>query len=314
MKNILISGSLVYDRIMDFPGRFADHILPEKIHNINLSFVIKDLKENFGGTAGNIAYNLALLKERPSLIACVGRDFAPYEAWLKKNGIETGQLKRLKDKLTSAAFIITDKSDNQIAGFNPGAMAVARGSFDGGLLKEGLAIIAPGNNEDMEKYAALYKKKKISYIFDPGQALSALEPAATRNSLEGAEILIGNDYEVELIKKKTGLATAEIIDKVNILIITKGEKGSEIFTKTGRFEVRAAKPERVVDPTGAGDAYRAGLIKGLLAGLEIKEAARLASAVASFAVECYGGQTHKFSWKSLKKRYGESYGESIKNF
>lgn len=320
--NILVSGSLVYDRIMDFPGYFKEHILPDKIHNLNVSFLINGLKENFGGTAGNIAYNLALLGERPVVLSCAGKDFEPYEKWLVKNKIEIKEIKKLRNLLTAGAYIMTDKADNQITGFNPGAMFTARGSFNKLYLKNSLAIISPGNLKDIENYANIYKKNKVRYIFDPGQSITALSAKTLKSCMTGAEIMIGNDYEIELIMEKTGWTNKQITGKINVLIITKGEKGSEVFfnadscglrrglmrtnaknyRKIRRIIIPAAKPKKVVDPTGAGDAYRAGLIKGIVSGFNIVKSAKLASAVASFAVEEYGGQGHKPTLKEIEKR------------
>ncbi|MFA6393898.1 MAG: carbohydrate kinase family protein [Patescibacteria group bacterium] len=324
--NILVSGSLAIDRIMDFPGYFRDHILPDKIHNLNVSFNISELRENFGGTAGNIAYNLALLGEKPVVLATAGADFAPYRAWLKKQGVDISHVKEISNKLMASAYIITDKDDNQITGFNMGAMNAPLGKFNEKLLKNSLAIVSPGNTRDMEKYARLYQKKKVKYIFDPGQAMTALSDDVLRMASAGAEIVIGNDYEIELLKKRTGWTTDKLADKLKKLIITKGARGSELYTpitnsqiisqihKYGgksKIIIRAVKAKVLKDPTGAGDAYRAGLIKGLALGWELEKCAQLASTVASYAVEKYGTQKHYFSWKDLEGRYGITYKESL---
>jgi adenosine kinase len=327
-KTILVSGSLVYDRIMDFPGYFKDHIMPDKIHILNVSFAVNGLKESFGGTAGNIAYNLSLLGERPSILACVGNNFSPYKKWLVKNKIDVSQIKTIKDKQTSSCYITTDKADNQITAFNPGALACENYNVETRqcLVSTGtIAIISPGNNRDMENYAAAYKRAGIKYIFDPGQQITALSPAVLKKCINGAEVLIGNDYEVSLIMKKIGWTQNKIIDKVGILIITKGENGSAIykrqipptpFTKGGAIQgvkIPAVKLKKVIDPTGAGDAYRAGLIKGMIDNMPLEKAGRLASVVASFAVEKQGTQEHRFSWGDIKDRYYKNYKEKYKN-
>ncbi len=339
IKNILVSGSLVYDRIMDFPGYFKDHIMPDKIHVLNVSFMVNDLKESFGGTAGNIAYNLSLLGEKPSILACVGNDFNPYKKWLVKNKIDISQIKIIKNKNTSSCYITTDKSDNQITGFNPGALMCERGvaplkrtvkspqpPFTKGGNNE-LAIIAPGNNKDMENYASVYKKQGIKYIFDPGQQITALSAVALKRSINGAEVLIGNDYEISLIMKKIGWTLKSLIDKVGMLIITKGEKGSEIYTKNKipltpfnsrllrdkkggvirKIKIPAVKLKKIIDPTGAGDAYRSGLIKGIIDEMPLEKIGRLASVVASFAVEKQGTQEHRFGWKDIDRRYKKNF-------
>lgn len=301
-RNILISGSMVYDRIMDFPGYFKDHILPDKIHNLNVSFLINSLKENFGGTAGNIAYNLSLLGEKPNILATAGSDFGPYKKYLKKIGVRTDNIKKLPELLTAGAYIMTDKADNQITGFNLGAMAVPRGEFNSGLLKNCLAIVSPGNIKDMENYSVLYTQKKIKYIFDPGQSITALSGQVLKKCIKGAFMLIGNDYEIEMVKKKIGWTDQDLIGKINVLIVTKGERGSSVYDGGNEYKIPAAKTGKVVDPTGAGDAYRAGLIKGIVSGWDTVKSAKLGSAVASFAVEKYGGQNHFFTAEEAEKR------------
>ena len=311
-RNILVSGSLVYDRIMDFPGYFKEHIMPDKIHILNVSFMVNDLKESYGGTAGNIAYNLSLLGEKPSILACVGKDFDQYAQWLRKNKIDTSQIKKIDNKHTSSCYITTDKADNQITAFNPGAMMVERGVLKNYKKENSIAIISPGNGKDMENYAEHYKKKGIKYIFDPGQQITALSSTTLKKSIDGAEILIGNDYEIGLIVKKTGWNMKSIISKTGFLIVTKGGEGSEIYEKKSKIVIPAVKLKKIVDPTGAGDAYRAGLIKGIIEGLSIIETGRLASIVASFAVEKQGTQEHKFNNKMLKQKYLINYKEELK--
>lgn len=311
VKHILVSGSLAYDRIMDFPGFFKDHILPDKIHILNVSFAVNGIKENFGGTAGNIAYNLALLNEKSIILSCVGKDFASYEKWLARNKIGSSQIKRIKSRNTASANIITDQADNQITGFNPGALRASRGIFNKKLLKNSIAIIAPGNNNDMEQYAKLYKQKKVKYIFDPGQEITSLKKSALKNSINGAWILIGNDYEISAIKRKIGWTDKALLDKITMLVITKGAKGSEIYYQGKKIQIPAAKPKNILDPTGAGDAYRAGLIKGLINSWQLGKAGCLAGLAAVYAVEKYGTQNHRFNWRTLRKRYQENFGENL---
>lgn len=311
-KNILISGSLVYDRIMDFPGYYKDHIIPEKIHMLNISFLINEPRESFGGTAGNIAYNLALLEEKSTLLTTVGKDFAEYKKWLEKYKIDISQLKTIKDKSTASVYIITDKSDNQIAAFNPGAMSVPRGGFASKCLSADWAIISPGNADDMVNYAKLYKKAKVKYIFDPGQQIGSLDSLGLKTGILGAEILIGNDYEIALICKKIGWTQKVLSEKINTLIITKGELGSEIYSKKQKINILPVKAEKVLDPTGAGDAYRAGLLKGLVNGWGIEKSAKLGSLVATFAVEKHGTQNHNFTKNQLAKKFKSCYNDDIK--
>lgn len=307
---IFVSGSLAYDRIMDFPGRFADHILPEKIHILNVCFMVNGLTERFGGTAGNIAYNLALLGEKPVILATAGRDFGLYQGWLSGLGLPLRGIRLIEEEFTAGAYITTDLADNQITGFNPGAMKhESRYRFDGANPEESLAIIAPGNLGDMLAYSRRYKEMGLPYIFDPGQSIPAWGPEELREMATGALALIVNDYEHELFRQKTGLEDRDLQNVVQALIITKGEEGSEVLTVEGRKVIPPARPSQVKDPTGAGDAYRAGLIKGLCLGLPWHTAALLGSTVASFAVEQAGTQEHRVTLADFQRRYRENFGE-----
>ncbi|MDO8716535.1 MAG: carbohydrate kinase family protein [Dehalococcoidales bacterium] len=301
--NILVSGSLAYDRIMDFQGRFSDHILPEKIHVLNVSFTVNSLTEKFGGTAGNIAYGLSLLGEKPLILATIGRDYHRYFDWLMKNHISHDGIRIIEQELTAGAYITTDQSDNQITGFNPGAMKFAI-SFDFSKISSNgsIAIIAPGNMEDMMNCSALYKSKDIDYIFDPGQSLPMWDSPDLIECIDGSRIMISNDYELELIISKTGLDKKRLLQRTDTIITTLGEFGSRVCTRDSEIDIPATKPKEVVDPTGAGDAYRAGLIKGLVKNLDIKQSAEMGSVCASFAVECYGTQDYYFSLAEFEKR------------
>ncbi|OGP69781.1 MAG: carbohydrate kinase [Deltaproteobacteria bacterium RBG_13_60_28] len=306
---IFVSGSLAYDRIMDFPGRFAEHILPEKIHILNVCFMVNGLTERFGGTAGNIAYNLALLGEKPVILATGGRDFGPYEDWLIQLDLPLEGIRPIPQEFTAGAYITTDLSDNQITGFNPGAMKYpSEYSFDGINPRETLAIVAPGNLEDMLAYTRSYKNNGVPYIFDPGQSIPAWEGADLKEMAAGALALIVNDYELEMFRKKTGLEETDILAITDTLITTKGEEGSVLLTKKGEEVIPAAPARRVVDPTGAGDAYRAGLIKGLIQGLPWATAAHMGAILASFAVEQQGTQEHQLELADFWERYTENFG------
>ena len=293
---ISVSGSLAYDRIMDFPGRFQEHILPDKIHTLNVSFTVNGLTENFGGTAGNIAYALSLLGEKPVILATIGRDRERYFDWLKFRGIDCDQIKVIEEEFTAGAYIITDKSDNQITGFNPGAMKhccpVPFESLDPAA---SFAIIGPGNISDMQGYAEGFRGRGVPYLFDPGQSLPAWNGADLAASIRGARLLVSNDYELELIKEMTGLDTAGLLEMTPVIVTTLGEHGARITTADGDTEVPAANPRRVLDPTGAGDAFRAGLIQGLIEGESLARAARRGAVCGSFAVEEYGTQTYSFT-------------------
>ena len=288
---------------MDFQGRFSDHILPEKIHVLNVSFTVNSLTEKFGGTAGNIAYGLSLLGEKPLIVATIGRDYHRYFDWLTKNGISHDAIKIIEEELTAGAYITTDQSDNQITGFNPGAMKFAT-AFDLSKISSNgsIAIVAPGNLEDMMNYSALYKAKGIDYIFDPGQSLPMWDSLELMKCIDGSRIMISNDYELELIISKTGLDKKSLLQRADIIITTLGEFGSRVSTRDSEIDIPATKPKEVVDPTGAGDAYRAGLIKGLVQNLDIKQSAEMGSVCASFAVERYGTQDYYFSLTEFEKR------------
>jgi adenosine kinase len=301
--NIIVSGSLAYDRIMDFPGYFSDHILPEKIHVLNVCFQVNGMQEKFGGTAGNIAYALTLMGEKPAISATIGRDYHRYFKWLEKNKISTEHIKIITDEFTASAYITTDQADNQITGFNPGAMKYSSAlDFDKLHPKETLVIISPGNLEDMVNYPRACKARGIDYVFDPGQSLPMLDAKDLVQAIDGCRILISNDYEMDLIMSKTGLNKRALLRRARAIIVTLGELGSRVFSSEGEINIPAVKPKTVEDPTGAGDSYRGGLISGLARGKDIMQCARMGSACASFALECYGTQEYKFSPEEFNER------------
>jgi adenosine kinase len=306
---IIVSGSLAYDRIMDFPGYFSDHILPEKIHVLNICFQVNGVKEKFGGTAGNIAYSLSLMGEKPEISATFGQDYQRYRDWLAENGISTRNIRIIEDEFTACAYITTDRSDNQITGFNPGAMRHSSSlDFDRLDPQDTLMIISPGNLEDMINYPLLCKDKGIDYIFDPGQSLPMLEAKDLAQAIEGCRILISNDYELDLIMNKTGLNKKALVERAGAVIVTMGELGSKVFKPNKEISIPAVKPRKIEDPTGAGDSYRGGLISGLVQGLEIEQCARMGSVCSSFAVESYGTQEYRFSPEEYDGRLKRFYG------
>ncbi|MGO9138214.1 MAG: carbohydrate kinase family protein [Syntrophales bacterium] len=304
---IIVSGSLAYDRIMDFPGHFSDHILPGKIHVLNVCFQVNGMREKFGGTAGNIAYALSLVGEKPIISAAIGHDHHRYFDWMAKNGIPTDDIKIIKDEFTACAYITTDLADNQITGFNPGAMKYSSSlDFDKLNSEDTIAIISPGNLEDMVNYPRICKERGIGYIFDPGQSLPVLNAPDVADAIDGCRILISNDYELDLITKKTALDRNDLIRRAGTVIVTLGEKGSQVLTAGGEINIPAIKPRKVEDPTGAGDAYRGGLISGLIKGKDIEECARMGSVCASFAVESYGTQDYRFGPEEFEERLNRS--------
>jgi len=303
VMNIITSGSMAYDRIMDFPGYFSDHILPEKIHVLNVSFTVTSIVEKFGGTAGNIAYALSLLGEKPTIVATIGRDYHSYFEWLTKNDIACDNIKIIEEELTAGAYITTDRADNQITGFNPGAMKYPSAfNFDRINPKERIAIIAPGNLEDMMNYSITCKTRGIDYIFDPGQSLPMWDSHDLIKCIAGSRIMISNDYELELIISKTGLDKKKLLQRTNTIVTTLGELGSRVCAPDCEINIPAVKPKEVADPTGAGDAYRAGLIKGLIQGRDIEQSAKMGSVCASFAIECCGTQEYHFSLLEFEER------------
>ncbi len=312
--NILVSGSLAYDRIMDFPGKFSDHILPEKVHFLNVCFMINELKENFGGTAGNIAYALSLLGESPTIVATAGRDFESYCDWFKSNKISTDFIKIINEELTAGAYITTDQSDNQITAFNPGAMKFSASyDFESITHDSTVAIVSPGNLDDMYNFSNTYKQKNIDYIFDPGQSLPAWTKERLIEMIDGSKIFICNDYELQLTLEKTSMSIDNILEKAEILVQTKGELGSVVTLKehgkTKSIDIPVAKVDSIKDPTGAGDAYRAGLIKGFfLLDNDIVHAAKMGAVSAAHCVEVYGPQNFNFTPESFNKRFEEAFG------
>ncbi len=312
--NIIVSGSLAYDRIMDFPGKFSDHILPEKVHVLNVCFMIDGLRENFGGTAGNIAYTLSLLDESPTIIATAGRDFESYRDWLAKSRISTEHIKIIDEELTAGAYITTDKSDNQITAFNPGAMKFSSSyDFESVAHDNTVAIISPGNLDDMFNFSNVYKQKNIDYVFDPGQSLPAWTKEKLIEMIDGSKIFICNDYELQLTQEKISMTIDDILEKTEILVQTKGEYGSVVILKehgkTKSVDIPVARVDSVKDPTGAGDAYRAGLIKGFfLSDNDIIHAAKIGAVTAAYSVEVYGPQNFSFTPESFNKRFEDAFG------
>ncbi len=308
--NIYLSGSLAYDRIMDFPGKFSDHILPDKIHILNVCFTVNGMVEKFGGTAGNIAYSLSLLRERPLILATIGKDYERYFQWLEKNNIPLEGIKIVPEEFTAGAFITTDRADNQITGFNPGAMKYQSGfTFDGADAESSICLIAPGNLKDMTDYANTCRDRGIRYICDPGQSLTGWDGKALAGWIEGSMMLVTNDYELELIMKMTGIDKKGLLRLTNTIVTTLGEKDSLISIVGDDMRIPAAETNAVVDPTGAGDAYRAGLLKGFVTERDIVTAAKMASVAASYAVEKYGTQEHHYSYEDFLERYATNFGE-----
>ncbi|THB71985.1 MAG: carbohydrate kinase family protein [Desulfobulbaceae bacterium] len=300
---IIISGSLAYDRIMDFPEYFSDHILPEKIHVLNVCFLVNGVTEKFGGTAGNIAYALKLLGEDPLITATIGSDYHRYMDRFRDLAIRDEAIKIIKDELSAGAYITTDKADNQITGFNPGAMKFSSEyDFASCDPEETLLIVSPGNIDDMIRYPTQCKQNGIKYIFDPGQQLPVFQKQQLLDSISGCYLLIVNDYELELILNKTEYSKEDILSLTGATIVTRGEHGSQLYTNGEVIEIPPFKADQVIDPTGCGDAYRGGLLYGLKNGKSLQQSSLLGSLCASFAVEQYGTQEYFFTKEAFTNR------------
>ncbi len=305
---ILVSGSLAYDRIMNFSGKFKDHILTDKIHALNVCFTVNGLAEKFGGTAGNIAYSLALLKEQPQILATAGKDFTHYQKWLEQHNLSLSGIRIIPKEFTAGAFITTDKSNNQITTFNTGAMGhSSMYNFSKINPVDTMAIISPGNLGDMLAYSRKYKKLNIPYILDPGQSIPTLGQKQLLEMIDGSAVFISNDYELEMVKTATGLDNNGILQYTEIVITTMGEQGSIVSFQDRTVVIPPALPLCVSDPTGAGDAFRSGLIKGMVMGKDIIESARMGSTCASFAVENYGTQEHCFTESQFWTRHKNNF-------
>ena len=305
---IIVTGSIAYDYLMSFPGKFTEHFLPEHMHRVSLSFLVDSMDKRRGGCAPNIAYTLALLGERPFLMATAGEDFGDYRQWLDAAGVDTSLVQQVGGKFTASFFCSTDTENNQIASFYTGAMADAGVLSFRGVKDVKLAIISPNDPAAMVQYAEECRTLKIPFIFDPGQQCTRMSGDELRDGVTGAHMVICNDYEFELLRQKTGMSEQDVLAQADSLIVTKGERGSSVLTKDTQVDVAAVEPHKVVDPTGVGDAFRGGLLKGMAMGLPYDMAARIGSVAATYALEHLGGQSHAYTWDEFKKRYEQHFG------
>jgi len=307
----LICGSMAYDTIMVFHDKFKHHILPEKVHILNVSFLVPVMRREYGGCAGNIAYNLQLLKEEPLIMATVGHDFEPYAQWLSQCGISTRYIKTLDDHYTGQAYITTDEDDNQITAFHPGAMNFSHLNDVPAAPEISIGIVSPDGKQGMQQHAAQFAELGIPFIFDPGQGMPMFDGEELLQFLELANYATFNDYESELMQQRTGLTLEQIAEKVDALIITLGGKGSNIYTQGLCIEIPPATPKQVLDPTGCGDAYRAGLLYGLMNDYDWDVTGRIASLLGAIKIEHNGTQNHVFSMAEFKQRYQETFGSTF---
>jgi adenosine kinase len=296
---------------MVFQDRFKNHILPDKIHMLNVSFLVPQMRREFGGCAGNIAYNLRLLGDVGLPMATVGRDFGLYADWMKQTGVPTDHVKLIESEHTAQGFVTTDLDDNQIWAFHPGAMQQSHLNRVTDAQNIHIGIVAPDGREGMVQHAAQFAAAGIPFIFDPGQGLPMFGGDDLRTFLKQATWIAVNDYEWQLVQEKTGLSAREIAQQVEALIVTRGAEGSVIYTKDREIAIPTAKPTAVVDPTGCGDAYRAGLIHGLLHGLDWGTTGRIASLMGALKIESRGTQNHRFTLPEFEQRYHASFGTPL---
>ena len=304
----LICGSFAFDNIMVFPDQFKNHILPEKVHMINVSFLVPDMRKEFGGCAGNIAYNLKLLGEEPVPMATVGKDFEPYAEWMDINSISRKHITVLEDNYTGQAFITTDLDDNQITAFHPGAMNNSHQNKVTDADNISIGIISPDGRDGMIDHATQFAEAGIPFIFDPGQGMPMFDGNDLKDFIEKASYVTVNDYEWELMQERTGLDAEGISSQVEALIVTLGGEGSKIYTDGKVIEIPAVKPESINDPTGCGDSYRAGLLYGLLNELDWETTGRIASLIGSIKIASNGTQNHRFTLNEFKARFNTEFG------
>jgi adenosine kinase len=320
-RSALVCGSIAFDTILIFPDRFKAHILPDKLHILNLAFLVPEMRREFGGCAANIAYGLKLLGDEPVTMATAGSDFGPYRERMLSNGINMRHIRVIEDAFTAQAFVTTDLDNNQITAFHPGAMQyahvnkvtdaldrLAAGGEGAADVQIALGIVAPDGRQAMIEHAAQFKAAGIPFIFDPGQGLPMFGAQELAVFIDQATWVAVNDYEWQVLQQKTGLSAADIVAKVDALIVTQGPDGSVIYTKSGIHTIPSVKPRAVIDPTGCGDAYRAGLIHGLLRGLDWQTTGRIASLMGSMKIESRGPQNHVFTRAEFDQRFQDTFG------
>ena len=307
----LICGSMAYDNIMVFGDRFKNHILPEQIHILNVAFLVPDMRREFGGCAGNIAYNLKLLGGEPLIMATVGDDSAPYMHRLKQLALDASHVREVSGTFTAQAFITTDLDDNQITAFHPGAMTHSHLNRITDAKGVGLGIVSPDGRDGMLQHAREFQDAGIPFVFDPGQGLPMFDGVELMSFLKLADYCTVNDYEAKLLTERTGMSLEQLAEEVKALIVTLGGAGSQIYADGRRIDIPVAPPDAVVDPTGCGDAYRAGLLYGISNGWAWEKTGRLASLMGSLKIAHRGGQNHKLSRDDIATRYRKAFSENL---
>ena len=299
----LICGSYAFDNIMVFHDRFKNHILPDKIHMLNVSFLVPEMRREFGGCAGNIAYTLELLEGDVMPMATIGSDFGPYAQWMDECGISRKHMKVVADSYTGQAFITTDQDDNQITAFHPGAMGSSHENQVSDAEGVSIGIVSPDGRDGMIEHARQFKEAGIPFIFDPGQGMPMFGEEELKTFLAQATWLTVNDYEMQMLLDKTGMTPAEVANQVEALIITRGGEGAEIVTREKSIMIPVVKAEKIEDPTGCGDAFRSGLLYGLMNGLDWEVTGRIASLLGAIKIAHHGTQNHHFSMDEFKSRF-----------
>jgi len=307
----LICGSYAYDTIMVFHDKFKNHILPDKVHMLNVSFLVPNMRREFGGCAGNIAYNLKLLGGEPLPMATVGSDFAPYAEWMDKCGISREHIKVINDSFTGQAFITTDLDDNQITAFHPGAMSLSHENHVADAPSASIGIVSPDGRDGMIEHAKEFEETGVPFIFDPGQGMPMFDGEDLLRFVEQANWVTVNDYEMEMLQQRTGKSPHEIAERVDALIVTLGGEGSHIYTKGQRTEIPSIKTSQLADPTGCGDAYRAGLLYGLMNDMDWETTGRLASLAGGIKIEHHGTQQHSYTREAFFARFEKEFDRSI---
>ncbi len=307
----LICGSYAYDTIMVFHDKFKNHILPDKVHMLNVSFLVPDMRREFGGCAGNIAYNLKLLGADPLPMATVGSDFAAYAEWMDKCGISREHIKVISDSYTGQAFITTDLDDNQITAFHPGAMSMSHENHVADASGASIGIVSPDGRDGMIEHAKEFEEAGVPFIFDPGQGMPMFDGDDLLRFVEQATWVTVNDYEMEMLQQRTGKSPHEIAERVDALIVTLGGEGSHIYTKGKRIEIPSIKTSQLADPTGCGDAYRAGLLHGLMNDMDWETTGRLASLAGGIKIEHHGTQQHSYTREAFDARFVKEFARSI---
>ncbi len=304
----LVCGSIAYDNIMVFEGRFKDQILPDKIHMLNVSFLVPALRREFGGCAGNIVYNLGLLGSSGYAMSTVGDDFGPYLDWMRDHGIGEAYIRGVPGTYTAQAYITTDLDDNQITAFHPGAMNHSHEQQVPDSAGISWGIVSPDGRQGMLDHAEQFAGAGIPFVFDPGQGLPMFDGDELKQFVEQATVVAVNDYEGQMLMQRTGWSEAEIADRVDALIVTRGASGSVVHAAGKTLEIPAATAASVVDPTGCGDAYRAGLLHGLMAGADWETTGRIASLMGAIKIESAGTQNHSLDAESFARRFQEQFG------